>query len=122
MRHSLLYSSHHRCLILPLLYKSLLLETNFQLNKLFTANGNAFVLDLAGLMTKTGTDKALDNRMLVNSSLPYALDFMPLMANDIVKVIYNSSGKFKKCLILQTHLKVLHRLLGILTPYWVGRS
>jgi FkbH-like protein len=77
-----------------------IMKTNFHLNQFLKSNGSIFMIDLAGLMTRIGTNSALDNRMMVNASLPYALDFIPLMAYDIVKVINNSNGKFNKCLIL----------------------
>jgi len=79
----------------------------FQLSKInagitdFIANkGNGYLLDIASLVSFVGQKDALDPRMLVNASLPFHIDFLATISYDVVKLIYNLSGKFAKCLIL----------------------
>jgi HAD superfamily phosphatase (TIGR01681 family) len=75
-------------------------KINFQLTSFFEHNGNAFMFDLAGLVGGIGLQNFLDNRLWVNSVLPYQLESIAIIAFDLAKIIYNGIGKFKKCLIL----------------------
>jgi FkbH-like protein len=73
---------------------------NIGLAQFFEESKNAFLLDLAGLVSLEGLNNAIDWRMNVNASMPFQLDFLALIAYDIGGIINNSEGKFAKCLIL----------------------
>lgn len=73
---------------------------NCGLNEIAAKFDDFFVMDLKGLSFKCGIDKTYSNKLFVNTSQPYELNFIPVISKSIMDFILNFQGQFTKCLIL----------------------
>jgi len=73
---------------------------NVLLMDLVQQNKNIFIVDVQNLLVRKGIEFSFSAKFYVNADLVYSLDFTAEIANQAIKVIQSSLGKFKKCLIL----------------------
>lgn len=59
-----------------------------------------FVADLAALASYAGYQNTFDHKMYINADMVFGIDFLPLLAQNVVQIISAAAGSFKKCLIL----------------------
>ena len=58
------------------------------------------LVDAASLSATKGYEATFDPKMYVNADMVFSIDFLPLLAQNIVQIISSLLGNFKKCLIL----------------------
>ena len=75
-------------------------EYNHQLSSCISRWPNAFLLDNEALSAQVGLKEGVDNRMAINASMPFDLEFLAALAQSASSIIANQAGKFCKCLIL----------------------
>lgn len=75
-------------------------KTNLMLMDLAQEYDNVFINDVAILQHREGEIHAHDPKVYINASMAESLDFVPILAKNIVDTVRAISGKFKKCLIL----------------------
>lgn len=73
---------------------------NIRLMELAQEYDNVFINDVASLHHRVGETQAHDPKVFINASMAESLDFVPILAKNIVDIVLAISGKFKKCLIL----------------------
>ncbi len=61
---------------------------------------NAFLLDLDGLVTKSGYLQTFDPKMYFSADMVFSIDFLPTLAKNLTDIILAVTGTFKKCVIL----------------------
>lgn len=75
-------------------------KLNFELMELAQEYDNVFINDVASLQHLKGQTFAHDTKTYINASMPESLDFVPLLARNMVDIVLSIYGRFKKCLIL----------------------
>lgn len=75
-------------------------KLNFELMELAQEYDNVFINDVASLQHLKGQAFAHDSKTYINASMPESLDFVPLLARNMVDIVLSIYGRFKKCLIL----------------------
>ncbi|MEL6251117.1 MAG: HAD-IIIC family phosphatase [Bacteroidota bacterium] len=75
-------------------------KLNFELMVLAQEYDNVFINDVASLQHLKGQNFAHDTKTYINASMPESLDFVPLLARNMVDIVLSIYGRFKKCLIL----------------------
>jgi FkbH-like protein len=75
-------------------------EYNYKLMNLSQEYKNIFINDINMLQSRYGLSFLFDPKMYINSSMVYSIDFLPILAKNLVDIIKASSGSFKKCLIM----------------------
>ena len=73
---------------------------------------NMFVLDLAGLQAEKGREFVFDSKMHIAADMVYSIDFLPVIAMNISKIIEAVSGFFKKCLVLDLDNTIWGGIIG----------
>ncbi|MEM6261842.1 MAG: HAD-IIIC family phosphatase [Bacteroidota bacterium] len=61
---------------------------------------NLWVVDLAAQQGQYGQEQVFDSTTYVRTSIAMSLDFLPIVAREVVGIIRGFQGKFRKCLIL----------------------
>ena len=73
---------------------------NVGLSELSIEFDNLFIMDLKGMAFRKGRSNVLSNKLYVNTSQPYDLNFIPVISKSIIDLVTNFRGSFSKCLIL----------------------
>lgn len=73
---------------------------------------NFFVFDLKGLGFKHGKEDTYSNKLFVNTSQPYELNFLPVISQSIITFVSNFKGSFAKCLILDLDNTIWGGVIG----------
>lgn len=84
------------------------------LNLMEAARGykNIFINDICALQNLHGRKNMFDPRLYISSNMAFALDFLPLIAKNIVDIIKTASGKINKCLILDLDNTIWGGIIG----------
>ena len=75
-------------------------KLNLQLMDYSQERKNAFLVDVDGLVTKTGYLQSFDPKMYFSGDVVFGFDFLPYLAKNITDIILAITGTFKKCVIL----------------------
>ena len=73
---------------------------------------NIFINDVYTLQNINGRNNSFDPRLCISSNIVFALDFLPMIAKNIVDIIKAASGKINKCLILDLDNTVWGGIIG----------
>lgn len=73
---------------------------------------NVTLIDLDQILMKIGLDVAIDRRMLYSSKAPYSLTFWKEYATYLSAIIFRTTGKLKKALILDCDNTLWKGILG----------
>lgn len=73
---------------------------------------NIFINDVCTLQNINGRKKSFDPRLYISSNIVFNIDFLPLVAKNIVDIIKAASGKINKCLILDLDNIVWGGIIG----------
>jgi FkbH-like protein len=61
---------------------------------------NLFINDICALQSQYGSDLSYDPKLYINGDITFSIDFLPIVAKNTADIINTSTGKEKKCLIL----------------------
>lgn len=75
-------------------------ELNFELGKLASETTGFYLVDLLSQQNKYGINFIKDNQLLIQADMYFTLDFLPLIAKNVIDIIKVRLGDLKKCLIL----------------------
>jgi FkbH-like protein len=75
-------------------------QLNFELGKLAAQTNGFYLVDLLDQQNKHGINFIKDNQLLIQADMYFALDFLPIIAKNIIDIISVRLGDLKKCLIL----------------------
>jgi len=73
---------------------------------------NIFINDVCILQNIYGRKNTFDPRLYISSNMVFNLDFLPLVAKNIIDIIKAASGKINKCLILDLDNTVWGGIIG----------
>jgi len=73
---------------------------------------NIFINDVCTLQNMNGRKNTFDPRLYISSNMVINLDFLPLVAKNIIDIIKAASGKINKCLILDLDNTVWGGIIG----------
>ena len=73
---------------------------------------NIFINDVCTLQNINGRKNSFDPRLYISSNIVFNIDFLPLIAKNIVDIIKAASGKINKCLILDLDNTVWGGIIG----------
>jgi len=73
---------------------------------------NIFINDVCTLQNINGRNNSFDPRLYISSNTVFALNFLPMIARNIVGIIKAASGKINKCLILDLDNTVWGGIIG----------
>jgi len=84
------------------------------LNLMEAARGykNIFINDVCTLHNIIGRKNLFDRRLYISSNIVFNIDFLPLVAKNVVDIIKAASGKINKCLILDLDNVVWGGIIG----------
>jgi FkbH-like protein len=71
-----------------------------------------FICDVQQLTNQYGLKQAVDHKNLLTADLTWSLDFIPVLAKNIVDIIEALKGSFKKCLILDLDNTIWGGVIG----------
>ncbi len=75
-------------------------KINYLLSELAVKKDNLFIVDLVSIQNKWGRNFMFSPNIYINTEMVLSLDILPIVAQNIVGIIFSLEGKFKKCLIL----------------------
>jgi len=73
---------------------------------------NIFINDVCALQNLYGRKNIFDKRLYISSKMVFSIDFLPLIAKNVVDIIKAASGKINKCLILDLDNTVWGGIIG----------
>lgn len=73
---------------------------------------NILINDVCALQNMYSRKNMFDPRLYISSNMVFALDFLPMIAKNIVDIIKAASGKINKCLILDLDNTVWGGIIG----------
>jgi FkbH-like protein len=73
---------------------------NVELMSLAIEKSNLFIVDVQSLFSWKGRTSAFNPRLYIHADLIYDLDFIALLAQKTMQVVFAIQGKFKKCIVL----------------------
>lgn len=73
---------------------------------------NIFINDVCALQNIYGRENTFDPRLHISSNMVFSLDFLPMIAKNIVDIVKAASGKINKCLILDLDNTVWGGIIG----------
>ena len=73
---------------------------------------NVFINDVCALQNIYGRKNLFDKRLYISSKIVFSVDFLPLIAKNIVDIIKAASGKINKCLILDLDNTIWGGIIG----------
>lgn len=74
-------------------------KLNYLLQKAVSEFKNVSVLDIDSIQSMYGRNTFFDPKLYYIAKMPIALDFMPVVAKNVVDIIKAIKGSFKKCVI-----------------------
>ncbi len=75
-------------------------QLNLELGKLASTITGFYIIDLLNLQNTYGINFIKDKQLLIQADMYFTLDFLPIVAKNIIDVIKVRLGDLKKCLIL----------------------
>ncbi|WP_461790217.1 HAD-IIIC family phosphatase [Pedobacter sp.] len=75
-------------------------QLNFELGKLASETSGFYLVDLLSQQSKYGINFIKDNQLLIQADMYFTLDFLPIIAKNVIDIISVRLGDLKKCLIL----------------------
>lgn len=75
-------------------------QLNFELGKLAAQTSGFYLVDLLSQQNKYGINFIKDSQLLIQADMYFTLDFLPIIAKNVVDIIKVRLGDLKKCLIL----------------------
>jgi FkbH-like protein len=73
---------------------------------------NIFINDVCTLQNINGRRNMFDPRLYISSNIVFNIDFLPLVAKNIVDIIKAASGKINKCIILDLDNTIWGGIIG----------
>jgi len=73
---------------------------------------NIFINDVCKLQNRYGRKNTFDPRLYISSNMVFNIDFLPLVAKNILDIIKAASGKINKCLILDLDNTIWGGIIG----------
>ena len=73
---------------------------------------NIFINDVCALQNINGRKNIFDPRLYISSNIVFNIDFLPLVAKNIVDIIKASTGKINKCMILDLDNTIWGGIIG----------
>jgi len=87
-------------------------KLNFNLMEAAKEYNNVFINDVCALQNIYGRKNTFDPRLYISSNIVFAIDFLPIVAKNIVDIIKAASGKINKCLILDLDNTIWGGIIG----------
>ena len=87
-------------------------KINLSIHDLILKSKETYLLDIAGLISREGIKNAIDWRMNLNASMPYSINFLPIIANDVVSLLSNKLGSIKKCAVVDLDGTIWGGIIG----------
>jgi len=87
-------------------------KINMGLMDMARQNKSLFLVDAAGLSATKGYEFTFDPKMYINADMVFNIDFLPLLARNIIQIVNTLLGNFKKCLILDLDNTVWGGIIG----------
>jgi FkbH-like protein len=87
-------------------------KINFEMMKLSQENIRLNICDISSLVSFHGWELSVDNRLFVNASLPFSLDFHAELAQECIKIVSADTGKIAKCLIFDLDNTIWGGIIG----------
>jgi len=87
-------------------------KLNLNLMEVVQGYKNIFINDICALQNIYGRKNMFDSRLYISSNMVLNLDFLPLIAKNIVDIIKAARGKINKCLILDLDNTIWGGIIG----------
>ena len=87
-------------------------KINIGLMDISRENKDLHITDLASLSSVKGYDHTFDPKMYISADMVFSIDFLPLIAQNIIQIIGSTLGNSKKCLILDLDNTVWGGIIG----------
>ena len=87
-------------------------KINIGLMDISRENKDLHITDLASLSSVKGYDHTFDPKMYISADMVFSIDFLPLIAQNIIQIIGSTLGNSKICLILDLDNTVWGGIIG----------